>query len=186
MIDIVIPKNNEEELLAIAKKLGYSGLLFIYDKTKKSNLKNCKTGLICKNSHEINKNKGKIDFILANNEIGYNDKRVDFVFDLEKNSKKDYIHHRGSGMNHVTAKQLAQNKTSLAFDFNSVLKSKQKDKIIGKMMQNVMLCRKYKVKTIIASFATSPYEMRAAKDLISFGITLGMNPGEAKKAVNWE
>ena len=52
-------------------------------------------------------------------------------------------------------------------------------------MQNIRLCRKYKVKMVLASFATDKFEMRDARDLISFGVCLGMNPGEAKKALNF-
>jgi len=31
MIDIVIPNNNEEEFIAMAERLGYKGLCFLYD-----------------------------------------------------------------------------------------------------------------------------------------------------------
>ena len=30
MIDLTIPKNNEEEFVSIAKKLGYTSLFFLY------------------------------------------------------------------------------------------------------------------------------------------------------------
>ena len=50
-------------------------------------------------------------------------------------------------------------------------------------MQNVSLCRKYEVKMKLASFAKSPYQMRAKKEIESFGYFLGMHHDEIKKAL---
>jgi len=50
-------------------------------------------------------------------------------------------------------------------------------------MQNIKLYRKYKVIVCAASFAQSPYQMRAAKDIIAVLNVLGMEPGDSKKAV---
>jgi RNase P/RNase MRP subunit p30 len=52
------------------------------------------------------------------------------------------------------------------------------------MMQNIDFCRKYKIKTAIASFARNPYEMRGPRDLMSFGIVLGMHPKEANDSLD--
>ena len=52
-------------------------------------------------------------------------------------------------------------------------------------MQNVRFCRKYKVNTVIASFASKPEEMRSAHDLISFGISIGMHPKQAKESLKY-
>ena len=43
--------------------------------------------------------------------------------------------------------------------------------------------KKYKVKTLIASFASDPYGMRAPNDLASFFVSLGMHPKEAKDSL---
>ena len=58
--------------------------------------------------------------------------------------------------------------------------------ILGRMMQNVKICRKYKTKMIVFSFAENKKEMRDVKDLISFGRVIGMTPGEAKKSVEFK
>ena len=52
-------------------------------------------------------------------------------------------------------------------------------------MQNVRLCRKYKVRMVLASFAHDPWEMRSAYDLLAFGQVLGMTPKEATVALNF-
>ena len=54
---------------------------------------------------------------------------------------------------------------------------------MGRMMQNVKLCKKYKVNMVISSFATSKFELKSPSDLISFGIILGMTPKEAKESI---
>ena len=50
------------------------------------------------------------------------------------------------------------------------------------MMQNVILCRKYKVKMLIFDLTNE----RSKEELRSFGLVLGMTPGEAKEAVNFK
>ena len=77
---------------------------------------------------------------------------------------------------------MKKNKTSLALSFNQILKArpKRRAEIMGRMAQNIMLCRKYKVKVIITSFATDPYEMRSPHDLMALGRMLGMDTKQVK------
>ncbi|MBI2668149.1 hypothetical protein HYX17_05280 [Candidatus Woesearchaeota archaeon] len=111
-------------------------------------------------------------------------KSIDILASPEKNRKEDFLHHRNSGLNHILCALAKKNKIAIAFSFNEILKSKgvERAKIIGRMQQNVRLCRKYKVEMIIASFATNKYEMRSLTDLKSFGTVIGMNPVEIKKS----
>ncbi|MFC1648782.1 RNase P subunit p30 family protein [Nanoarchaeota archaeon] len=178
--DIVVPKGNEKELLEMAQRLGYKELIFAYNKLPKEKIG--KTAFLAKNSQEVNKNKNKFDYIIGG-DWGFNDKRVDIIYGLETEKRKDYMHHRASGMNQVVAKQAKQHNTSIAFNFN--LLRERKELIMGRFMQNIKLCRKYKVSMIIASFASEPYEMRAPKDLQSLGVAMGMHPKEAKDALNY-
>ncbi len=106
-------------------------------------------------------------------------KNIDIVYGFEESNRKDFIHHRNSGMNHVLAKILHEKDIIVAFSFNSFLSGKD---VIGRMRQNVKLCRKYKVKMVFASFATSPYEMRSLEDLKSFARVIGMNSSEIKRS----
>jgi RNase P/RNase MRP subunit p30 len=86
-------------------------------------------------------------------------------------------------LNQVLCNLAKKNKVVIGFSFNEVLKSKdvERAKIIGRMQQNIKLCRKYKVDMIIASFATNKYEMRSLNDLKSFARVIGMNSQEVKK-----
>ncbi|MDP4012986.1 MAG: RNase P subunit p30 family protein [Candidatus Nanoarchaeia archaeon] len=114
------------------------------------------------------------------------DKSVDILMRPETESEKDKVHYRVSGLNQVLCKLANKNKVAIGFSFSDLLNSKYKDKVIGRMMQNVRLCRKYNVKMVICSFAKEKFEMRAAKDLISFGLTIGMTGKEANDALSFK
>jgi len=95
------------------------------------------------------------------------------------------MHFRASGLNQVLAAIANKKKKIIGFNFNAILNTKGmlRSQLLGRMKQNVKLCRKYKVEMALASFAANPFELKAEKDLQAFGETLGMTPGEAKKAV---
>lgn len=110
-------------------------------------------------------------------------RNVDILVSPEREEGRDSFHQRHSGLNQVLCKIAKKNRIAIAFNFNDILNAKNKHRILGKMMQNIRLCRKYKVDMIIASFAREKYEMRNPNDLISFFVCLGMNQGEAKNAL---
>ena len=51
------------------------------------------------------------------------------------------------------------------------------------MMQNILLCRKFKLDVCIASFAKNPYDMRFLPDVKYFFETVGMSDFDSKKAL---
>ncbi len=112
-------------------------------------------------------------------------KQVDILVAPERAGKKDSLNQRGSGLNHVLCKLAHENDVAIGFSFSDVLSAKQRSVVLGRMMQNVRLCKKYKVRMVLASFAQSPWEMRHAYDLLAFGMVLGMTPKEARQALNF-
>jgi len=112
-------------------------------------------------------------------------KKIDILLSPEKGVKKDSFHNRNSGLNHVICNLAKKNDIAIGFNFNEVLVSKgmKRAEIIGRMMQNVRLCRKYKLKMVLGSFAWNKWQMRSRNDLISFGIILGMHQNEAKNSL---
>ena len=114
------------------------------------------------------------------------DKNVDILLSPEKTRDRDFMHSRNSGLNQVLCKLAKKNDIANGFDFNLVLNSKNRGEILGRMMQNVGLCRKYKNKMVLLSGANNELDMRNPKDLVSFGIVLGMTPKEAKNALNFK
>lgn len=192
MLDIVFPNDNENEFLEAAKSLGYSQLVFVYTDAKKVKKLSNSFSTLLVDENKVKQYKGKADFIVVKahediNRHSIEKMKPDIMFSFEDSEKSDTMHQRYSGLNHVLCSFAFQNKVRVAFSFNLVLNSfgNHRATILGRISQNISLCRKYKVKTLIASFAKNPSEMRSAKDLQSFFITLGMHPKEAKEAMNF-
>lgn len=200
--DIIFPKDNEKKIINMAIRLGYSSLYLIYDfKEDFNNIKkkieklqdkdiNIKIG-VKTDIKNINKLKKKNDFTIieANDKTRHIIEKIkpNLIYNLELIGRKDFIHHRNSGLNQVLCKLANKNKVIVGINFNNFLKETKlsKDIIFGRIKQNIKLCRKYKVKSIIASFASTPFEMRNPQDLLSFSIILGMHPKEAKESLSY-
>lgn len=188
MIDIVIPNNNEEDFIAIAEKLGYNGLCFLYDFSeysgKKKKFGNNKikihTGILANNKN-LNKIKSELKnektFVAVKSSDSDKDimgkLKPNIIFSFEDNIKRDFIHQRASGLNHILCRSAKENDVIIGFSLSSILNFENKHKVLGKIMQNIELCSKFKVKTVIASFAQKPLEMRSSHDLISLFKALG-------------
>ncbi len=119
----------------------------------------------------------------AHNRKAVEHKNVDLLLSLERGRGKDFMHSRDSGLNHVLCSLAHRNDVAIGFNFRDALKSDNRGLILGKMMQNVRLCRKYKVRMVVISGACNEAELKSAKDLFSFGRVIGMTPIEAKHAV---
>ena len=91
-------------------------------------------------------------------------------------------------MNHVLCKLARDNKIAIGINFGDILKvdGEKRAVLIGRIMQNIRLCRKYKVKMVIGSFARNEYEMRAAKELFALCRAFGMSGLQAKEALNFK
>ena len=120
-----------------------------------------------------------------NNRTVVENRKVDVLLSPERGVKKDSLHYRNSGLNQIICRLAQKNKIAIGFNFNDVLTSKglKRARTIGRMMQNVKLCRKYKLRMVLGSFARDKWQMRSKNDLISFGIVLGMHPEEAQKSL---
>ena len=180
MVDFVIPKDNEEEFISMAEKLGYKELVFLYEFNsyinKKCDFINKKikisAGIITdpKNIDKINSKFKNGELFIAikssvkDREIIENQK-ANLIFGFEENSKRDFLHQRGSGLDHILCKLVHENNVIIGLSLNSILNSDNKNIIFGRMMQNIRLCDKFKVKILIGSFSQSPYRMRSPQDL---------------------
>ena len=134
---------------------------------------------------EIQKSKEKIIVSGGDekvNRLAVESKKVDILLSPELNSKKDSFFVRKSGLNQVLCKLAYENKVAIGFNFSEILNSKGKErsKILGRMVHNVKMCRKYKVKMIISTFAKDKYELRSLDALKSFGKVIGMSPDDVK------
>ena len=110
-------------------------------------------------------------------------KNTDILMSPEKKRYKDFMKSRNSGLNQVLCKLAFQNKVAIGFNFNEVLllKDFERADLLGRMMFNVKLCNKYKVKMIVCNSIKNNEEIRSESDLESFARVLGMKNFSVKK-----
>ncbi len=180
MTDIVFPNKNEEEYLEIAQKLGITGLIFVYKNktefyTKKTPITITNALLVEPANVRKAHDNGIIAVCTASREAI--ERGADIVYGFELTEAKDPTHFRAGGLNQVLCKLAADKKVQIGFSFSAILNSygQKRAILLGRIMQNITFCRKYKTPTRIASFATSPWEMRAPNDLAAFFAQLGIS-----------
>lgn len=167
-MDIVIPNNNEDAFAAMAEKLGTRQLLFLYSM---QNFKSGKNSAILCIPKQLKEAKKKTQFVFVRAEPDVRklvEQKPYAVFGFEYLENKDSFHQRRSGMDHVLAKIMADTDVVYAFSFSDLMNAPlyMQPIILGRFYQNLMLAKKYKVKVIIASFASEPLMMRTEKDLM--------------------
>ena len=188
--DIVVPKGNEQEILAMAKRLGYDGLLMLYPAGKTAGMADStldvRTGSLVSASEKAD---GIFALKSSDRDFGVisGKKPPQFLLGLGESSRHDKLHQRVTGIDQPLLKELKQKKVSVVLAFASLLERKGEDRaqLLGRWMDIVLLCRKEGVRIIIASCADNPYGLRAPLDLESLGVILGMHPSEAKEALSW-
>ncbi len=114
------------------------------------------------------------------------DKKTDILVSPEMGSGRDSLTQRDSGLNQVLCALARKNQVAIGFSFSGILNAKYGANLLGKIMQNIRLCRKYKVRMVFASFAKNKFEMRNANDMLAFCRVLGMGGREAKDALNFK
>ena len=120
------------------------------------------------------------------NRTALENKRTDILLGPEFNREKDFIHFRNSGLNQVLCGLAKKNEIAIGFSFNDLLNCKNRAQAIGRMMQNIFLCRKFKLKIVLGCFALKENEVKNRSELISFGNVIGMNGKEIKEALNFK
>lgn len=172
MDDVILPNENEEELLDLATKLNIVKPLFCYPypayKQKQqllSSYDQVSIGVISSRPTEIKKMRQKGIFVITpSNNRAVLESHPSMAFELEKNPFKDGMHSRNSGLNHVLA-SLMKEKTSLGISISSLLNSPLTQmKILGRMRQNIKIARKANLDIHCFSFARNPYEIRSSVD----------------------
>lgn len=187
MFDIIIPNVNEAELIEMAHKLGYKQLLFLYKKptpapTTQLPIKTLSGVLLSKPTQAY---QNMITAVASSEQdrsfLEHSPPTI--MYGFETIQQPDMMHERTSGLNQVLCK-LAAGKTRIYFSFRNILDTKgmPRARLMGRIMQNIRLCKKYGVAMGIASFASDPFQMRSSYDLKSYFLMLGMTPEEVKNA----
>ncbi len=76
---------------------------------------------------------------------------------------KDKLKERDSGLNHILCKLAKENNIALAINFDEIIASQGKERalILGRLMQNIKLCRKFKNKLRIINQPQDTYGLSA-------------------------
>jgi len=120
------------------------------------------------------------------NRTALESKKVDILLSPEKDREKDFMKVRDSGLNQVLCKLAKNNNIAIGFNFNDILNanSLERSRILGKMIQNVDLCKKYKVRTVVGSFASRWEDLRSESDLESFARVIGIEKVNNKNVIS--
>lgn len=167
-MDICFPNNNEDSFLARAKQLGITDLVFVYqNKQDVKHISGCKAGLLVKPQDIMKAKQAKLLAVCVGSREAI-ERKADIAFDFEKTEQKQHTHHRSSGLNHVLCNLATQNKVTIGYSFSSILTAKNRAVLLGKMAQSLKFCKKSKTKTLFASFAETPEQLRSPHDLAAF------------------
>ena len=200
--DIVFPQNNETDFLEIAGRLGIKKLYFAYDfndffnkniQKKLESIENKKTGfepIFSVNNKNFGKAAKQSGTLIAkssdNDKMMIENKKIKIIYGFEEMQRKDFIHQRASGLNHVLCGLARKNNVAIGFSYSSVINNKEHAAVImGRMMQNISLCGKYKNKTIIASFSQNPYQLRSYHDVASIFRLMGMDDNKINSSFSY-
>ncbi len=199
--DVCFPDKNEKDFIEAARALGTRHLLLAYAK-KPDNINEImeqgkSAGVNVYFASLANEKSGKpwrallkVCVCPQNAENAIKKFRPDVIAGLEEAAKRDYIHHRGSGLNQVVAATAKKHNAIMCLDFSSILRARgeKQGRIIGRMLQNIRLCEKSGTKVGFASFARKPMELRPAHDMLSFFRAMGASPSTLKKGKEalWE
>lgn len=174
-IDIVFPKNNEEEFISVAKALGIKELIFVYAskeyKEYASKEIKIKTAVLVTPKEALHaQKKYPLLVIKADQETDLwvieHIKNV-ILYGFELQDRKDFMHHRNSGMNHIVAKQMKEKNIVYGFPLSIFLHASLDEQatLLGRLQQNIAVLQKYKVEILIGAFSSEPMDMRNGKDV---------------------
>lgn len=171
------------------KLIGYDNALVLDGKSaiklscseyfkKKNKLKKIKTII------DVSDIAGDVDF--ASKVKKLLSSKISAVTGLESWEKKDTIHYKSSGLSKALCDLARKNNVAVLFSLKEISRARgtERARLIGRIKQNIELCRKYRVKTGLVSFAETLNEMSAPKDVQALAEVLGMNNKEAKNAVS--
>ncbi len=194
--DIIIPHGNEKELCAMASALGASKLLLLYEPGNvPASLPDLgidvTIALLCTSSTAEKFLAGKHPVALVSSE---HDKNIferrnapKYLLGLGESELSDKTHQRESGLNQPLLRELHKKGVTVVLSVDKLLScsGQERARLMGRWMQNIILCRKYNVPILIASCASTPYAIRSSHDRQSTGIVLGMQPTEAAEPMTF-
>lgn len=110
---------------------------------------------------------------------------VDLIVNPELNEERDLIRQRASGLDHVACAFMGQRNIGYCVNVDNILHTSQarRAQLLGRIMQNLMLARKYGVRVVMSCGASSRWDVRSPHALMALGRCLGMKVSEARDSV---
>jgi RNase P/RNase MRP subunit p30 len=181
----------DEKIKETLKGMDFDRVIFakkVVDKSDFDNLENCDAVLIDVDSMEklrqfVDKAHARKKTIIVKagddsfNRAALETKKISILLSPEAGQKADFMSYRNSGLNQVLCKIAEKNNIAIGISFSELLEIKNDKELaerLGRIMQNIMLCRKYKTKIQLANFASKKESLRAALDIRSFGSAMGL------------
>lgn len=90
---------------------------------------------------------------------------INIIFGMEEIFAKDSLHFVRGGLDQILCTLAKQKNKTIGFSYAQLLHCGDKPKLLRRMMFNLSMCEKYKVKTLVSNFSADVFEMRSAKDL---------------------
>lgn len=173
MKEIIIWQGEEEtkELIKEAKKQGNKEIIVMYEQPGEKLITEpgTKNALYVKNPKEIKK--GYDLYIGLGTRENIEHPKIKIITRAETIEKKDKTHRRGSGLNQVTAKLITEKNKEYSYDL-TLLKEKNKEIILGRMIQNQKILKKYGAKTETHSYAKNALEIKRPLERKNFQKTI--------------
>lgn len=113
-------------------------------------------------------------FVLGTNDkvnrVALEHKKVKALISPEHGRAFDYTNYRNSGLNQVLCKIAYDNNKTIIENFSEFLIVDKKEKaiLLGRILQNAMLCKKYKTKFVVAQIVRNEDERVDSKRLSEF------------------
>lgn len=181
MFDLIQVRNSKT-IREKAKELGFDEIFSVEEFGKETEAEGVLIRAKTKEDliNKINRAKGRYRFVIVlggNNEINrtaLESKHADMLLNPEQEREKDFMKYRDSGLNHVLCKIAKENGKAIGIDFSQIRKMKGKEDAerLGRVLQNIRLCRKYDVRLVLASLAKNEKEMVHSAELKAFARTL--------------
>ena len=108
-------------------------------------------------------------------------KKVSVLLFREFKARKDKLRQRDSGLNHILCKLAKDNDIAIGIDFNEIKEKTdfELSEYLGKIIQNIRLCNKYKAKMVLFNAKN-----KNKYDLFSLLVSAGMPTNMAKESLN--
>src|SRR3989344_7550661 len=166
-MDIILIKKSDE-LVKLSKELGFPQAYFLEDIEHISG--NNKKEILAKSKNA--KKQGKFIIYQAFSEetlrFVLEKTEVNLVYGMENINESDSLHYPRGGLDQILCKIAVERDKIIAFSFNEILNSTKRSKLLNRIIFNLKLCGKYKVKTGLFNFAKQKEELRSKKDLEAF------------------